>query len=124
MSRTIIAAVAAIILVSAAFGQSDKPQAFDIVDVHSSPPSGLAQARLNASGGVPRGERYELRNATMLDLISRAYNVTADNVAEGPGWLGADRFDIIAKIPANTSTERRSRHVENHACRQVCSQGS
>jgi len=38
-------------------------------------------------GGLMRGGRYELRTATMVELITAAYGVDADNVLGGPvGW--------------------------------------
>jgi uncharacterized protein (TIGR03435 family) len=52
-----------------------------------------------------RGGRYELRTATMLDLISVAYGVEGDNVLGGPSWLETDRFDLIAKATPSTSAE-------------------
>ncbi len=55
------------------------------------------------SGGVLRGERYDLRKATVLDLIRIAYNVDPDVVLGGPNWLEFDRFDIGAQAPAGTS---------------------
>jgi uncharacterized protein (TIGR03435 family) len=58
------------------------------------------------SGGVLRGERYDLRKATMLDLIRIAYNVDPEVVVGGPNWLEFDRFDIAAKAPASSSTEQ------------------
>ncbi len=39
----------------------------------------------------------------MLDLIKTAYEADGDTVTGGPGWLESDRFDVIAKAPANTS---------------------
>jgi len=54
------------------------------------------------SGGVPRNGRYELRNASMVDLIRTAYDVSEDRVSGGPSWISSDRFDVIAKIPPNT----------------------
>jgi len=51
------------------------------------------------------GGRYELTNATMVDLIRAAYNVDADKVLGGPNWLESDRFDVIAKAPPRTSPE-------------------
>jgi len=54
-------------------------------------------------GGVLRDGRYELRRATMLDLIKTAFGVDADTVLGGPGWLEWDRFDVIAKAPPATS---------------------
>jgi uncharacterized protein (TIGR03435 family) len=80
---------------------SNKPQSFEIADVHESAPSALA----SLSGGVPRGGRYELRNATMVDLVRTAYDVTDDKVVGGPTWVGADRFDVIAKTPPNVTAE-------------------
>jgi uncharacterized protein (TIGR03435 family) len=56
-------------------------------------------------GGVLRAGRYEIRYATMLDLIKTAYGVDADTVFGGPSWLETDRFDVIAKAPANTAPE-------------------
>jgi hypothetical protein len=43
------------------------------------------------SGGVLRGERYDLRKATMLDLIRIACNVDPDTVVGGPNWERAVR---------------------------------
>jgi uncharacterized protein (TIGR03435 family) len=54
------------------------------------------------SGGVLRGERYDLRKATMLELISVAYNVDQAIVLGGPNWLEFDRFDVAGKAPAGT----------------------
>ena len=44
--------------------------------------------------------RYELKNATMVDLIRTAWGVDADKVVGGPDWLDLDRFDVIATVPA------------------------
>lgn len=54
------------------------------------------------SGGMLRGERYDLRKATMLDMIRLAYGVDADKVAGGPSWLDLDRFSVAGKAPAST----------------------
>jgi uncharacterized protein (TIGR03435 family) len=55
-----------------------------------------------ASGGVLRGGRYDLRKATMLDLIKTAWGVDPDTVFGGPNWLELDRFDVSAKVPPET----------------------
>jgi uncharacterized protein (TIGR03435 family) len=86
----------------AIFGQSaGAPPAFDIADVHLSAHS----TNPNMTGGVIHAGRYELRKATMVDLIRTAFGVDADSVAGGPSWLESDRFDVIAKAPPNTSLE-------------------
>jgi uncharacterized protein (TIGR03435 family) len=60
---------------------------------------------MNMQGGVFRAGRYEIRYASMLDLIDTAYGVDADTVVGGPAWLETDRFDVIAKAPPGTSPE-------------------
>jgi uncharacterized protein (TIGR03435 family) len=83
------------------FGQSGSATpSFDVADVHVRPHS--SNASPNRSGGVLRADRYDLRNATMLDLITLAYDVDPQTVVGGPNWLERNRFDIIAKAPVST----------------------
>src|SRR5665213_41844 len=89
--------MAALFCGAAAFCQP----AFEIADVQVSPHSNNPTMR----GGIARAGQYELRTATMLDLISRAYDINATNIAGGPSWIETDRFDVIAKVPANTTPE-------------------
>jgi len=75
---------------------------FDIADVHVSPKSTIAYM----SGGVLRAGRYEIRRATMLDLIRIAYGVDDNSkIQGGPSWLELDRFDVIARAPASATQE-------------------
>lgn len=74
-----------------------------MADVHVRPPS--SNPRPFMTGAILRGERYDVRNATMLDLISLAYGLDRETVVGGPNWLDRDRFDIIAKAPAGSSLE-------------------
>ena len=90
----------AALLSGAAFGQSTSTKpAFQIADVHVSPHA----SNPIMQGGVLRAGRYELRQATMLDLIKTAYGVDPETVVGGPGWLESDRFDVIAKASPATS---------------------
>jgi len=73
----------------------------DKVDVH---PSAHIWNPL-VQGGRVRADRYELRQATVLDLIQFAYAVDRDSVFGGPSWLNWDRFDVVATIPSSTTTE-------------------
>ena len=57
------------------------------------------------SGGFLRGERYDLRKVTMLDLIRLAYGFEPDAVPGGPDWLALTRFDIAARTRASTSPQ-------------------
>jgi uncharacterized protein (TIGR03435 family) len=56
-------------------------------------------------GAILVADRYQLRQANMVDLIRTAYGVEAENVLGGPSWLESDRFDVIAKAPPNTPPE-------------------
>lgn len=52
-----------------------------------------------------RDGRYEIKSATMLDLIRLAWNFDAERVLGGPEWLEQDRFDVIARVPADSAAE-------------------
>src|SRR5262245_47169006 len=94
-----VISLASIAMVS--FGQSSSSQAtFEVTDVHVSPRGSLPAMRTAVRGG-----RYELQNATMVDLIRTAYGIDAENVFGGPHWVEFDRFDVIAKVAANTPDE-------------------
>jgi uncharacterized protein (TIGR03435 family) len=75
------------------------------------PKFGLADVRVSTTprwfgqnnGGSIRDGRYIHREASMLSLIEAAYSVTEDSVADGPGWLDTDLFDVIAKVPQGTT---------------------
>ncbi len=86
------------LVAAAAFGQT-----FDIADVHMSPRKEWTQTPINRmDGGVLGGDRYEIRRASMLDLIRTAYSVDADKVFGGPSWLEYNRYDIVAKTKPGT----------------------
>ncbi len=85
-----------------AFGQTPEAQpAFEAADVHVSAKTGNQFPRT----GPVRGGRYEIKTATMLDLIRIAYGFDPDKILEGPNWLELDRFDIRAKVPPNSTPE-------------------
>ena len=91
------------LLAAAAFGQSNIRPSFDIADVHMSPRKNWSQIPTNQmDGGVLGGDRYEIRRASMLDLIRNAYGIDADKIFGGPAWLDYDRYDILAKTKPAT----------------------
>jgi uncharacterized protein (TIGR03435 family) len=91
------------LLPSVVFGQSSEtPATFEIADVHV---SAHTSGRPYMRGRLLRGDRCELRTATMVDLIARAYGIDDDKVVGGPSWLEMDRFDVIAKTPPSTTPE-------------------
>src|SRR5690349_23666714 len=102
MARVFSGIICTLFFYIALFAQSaDTQRAFDAADIHLSPRS----TNPNMTGGVLRSGRYELRKATMVDLIKTAYGVDADSVVGGPNWIESDRFDVIAKAPAGASPD-------------------
>src|SRR5438552_1562767 len=86
----------------AIFGQSSgTAPRFEIAGIHISPKTANPFFR----SGAPRGGRYEMKNATMVDLIRIAYGFDPDKVLGGPNWLELDRFDVTAKLPAGSTPE-------------------
>jgi len=84
----------------AAFGQSAETiPSFEVADVHVTTQS----ASSPRTGGSIRNGRYEIKNLTILDLISLAYGADQAKIQGGPSWLASDRFDIVAKVPAGTN---------------------
>src|ERR1700722_16559518 len=91
------AALSGLLAIVPALAQQQK---FEIADVHVSPTArGFAQN----FGGVLRSGRYVNRDATMLNLIVEAYGGAEDGLSGGPGWIGSDLFDVIAKVPDGTT---------------------
>jgi len=81
-------------------GSASAPR-FLMADVHT----GNRTPNSVMSGGFYRGGRYELHNATMIDLIRTAYGVDPDKVIGGPAWATKDAFEIVATAPADTKPE-------------------
>ena len=88
-------------------GQSVPATKFEVADVRVSVPAENVPPALNTAVriGVPRNGLYEIRRATMLDLVRTAYAVEADKVLGGPHWLEMNRFDIVAKVPPSATRE-------------------
>jgi uncharacterized protein (TIGR03435 family) len=101
MVRALAGVCLAVFLSVPVLGQSDKP-VFDTADVHAVAPTQFGD---NMSGGVLRAGRYDVRSATMVDLVRLAYGVDSEHVLGGPGWLDTDRFDVLAKAPAEATPE-------------------
>jgi uncharacterized protein (TIGR03435 family) len=65
--------------------------AFEVASVKPSDPD--SQLKIDfAAGG-----RLFVRHATLRFLIKIAYDVTDDQLAGGPGWVGSARFDVQAR---------------------------
>ncbi len=97
--KRILAGLSVVVFTASAQSTAERPR-FEAASVQLS--AAVTNPETVTSGGVLRGERYQLSKATMLDLIRIAWDVDRDIVFGGPGWLEFDRFDIAAKAPAGT----------------------
>lgn len=86
---------------SAAWGQQPAATkvAFNLTDVHDSPRVSFPYS----NGGQLHGDRYSLRQSTLVDMIALAFGVKPEMVQGGPNWLEMRRFDIAAKADPKTS---------------------
>jgi uncharacterized protein (TIGR03435 family) len=64
-----------------------------IVDVHSSPYRSAIYYSMNIGH-----QRYDMRDATILDMIEFAYDREGDAIIGGPTWIDFDRFDVVARV--------------------------
>lgn len=89
------------------FGQSGgNAPGFELADVHPSAHMALASpGRTFMRTGFYGGGRYEIHNATMVDLVRTAYGLDPDKVLGGPAWVEIDRFDVIAKAPPKSTPD-------------------
>jgi len=80
--------------------------AFTAVDIHRSP-AGLRTSVHMARkvGPVIAGGLFQMRNATILDMINAAYGFDSRKVTGGPQWLDWDRFDVNAVAPPDSNAE-------------------
>jgi uncharacterized protein (TIGR03435 family) len=102
MNRAIIGTVLLVGIVPVGIAQTPEPRPkFEAVDVHVSANRNNPFLRVSPV----RGGRYELKLATMVDLIRLAYGFDPDKILGGPNWLEMDRFDLVGKVPPNSTPE-------------------
>src|SRR5262245_51093052 len=108
MTRAFTSAGLVVLFSGALFGQAGitasgpSGPAFEAADVHVSP---KVRVPSMAAGGL-RGTRYLVRQATMVDLISLAYEIDNNKRLAGPSWLDLARFDLSARAPSGSTPEQ------------------
>src|SRR4051794_28954057 len=97
VNRAFAGMVVAAFLSGVVFGQSSETRpAFEMADVHVSPHSASPQM----TGGILRAGRYELRKASMVDLIKTAYGIDADSVVGDRVGLNRIGLTLLRERPA------------------------
>jgi uncharacterized protein (TIGR03435 family) len=83
----------------AAFAQSPEP-AFEVASVKPSTPRSVRMFDgMLAGGSIRNPGMISYSRATLDDLVVRAYGLAGRERISGPAWLGAEPYDIYAKIP-------------------------
>jgi uncharacterized protein (TIGR03435 family) len=77
------------------------PTEFEVADIKPSDPNASGPGR---GGGFQPGGRLDLRGITLKDLITIAWDTTSGLVTGGPKFIETDKFDIVAKAPAQATT--------------------
>ena len=72
-----------------------------------------ATVKLNQSGRNPgstgrSGGQLVFENTSLRECIAIAYGISADRdyAISGPAWIGTERYDIVAKVAAETPKEQ------------------
>src|ERR1035438_7569069 len=99
MFRATVAAGMAVATVCAAFGQSAAtPLKFEVSSIKPAAPS--PDGRLMIRERVGPG-RLDYSGVSLKTMIQRACEVQ-DYQISGPDWMASTRFDVVAKLPADS----------------------
>lgn len=84
------------------------PVAFEVASVRPAAPRGPDERVIVVKTGGPGStdpERVRYRDIDLRNLLLEAYGVPVDQLAI-PDWVKTERYDIMAKIPPDTTKER------------------
>jgi bla regulator protein blaR1 len=82
-----------------AFAQQAAPPQFEVASIKPSDPNDRRMMFRMMPGGA-----VNLHGITLKALVQQAYDLRDFQVSGGPGWIGADKYDITAKAE-NASDE-------------------
>jgi uncharacterized protein (TIGR03435 family) len=75
-------------------------------------PGGRGMTTVTGGPGSPDPERASYTNITLKNLLMTAYAVKQYQIA-GPAWLDTEHYDIIAKVPPDSTKEQFSQMLQN-----------
>ena len=80
-------------VVQPGYTQTSGP-AFEVATIKPAAPSSDGHTHIN----YPPDDRFSATNITLPALMQWAYGVPQKQILDGPSWLSASRFDIVAKV--------------------------
>jgi uncharacterized protein (TIGR03435 family) len=98
MGRPFLALLITAVTAAPAFAQTDTRPAFAVATIKKNTSGDGAQSMRLQPGG-----RIVASNQPLRRLIVFAYGLQPQQLAGGPAWIDADRFDIVAQAEGNLS---------------------
>jgi uncharacterized protein (TIGR03435 family) len=105
MLRAIMSAGLVIFTSSAALAQTAEPSpTFEVASVKPAAPITGNFIRVGMRGGPGSSDPGQItyNNVTVKNVLMNAYGVKGFQIS-GPGWLDAERYDIVAKLPRGST---------------------
>jgi uncharacterized protein (TIGR03435 family) len=99
MTLSILALAAAVVAAQSTSIPTSADVAFEVASIK---PNKSGETNSSTSG---RAGSFSATNVTARRLIIYAYRLREFQIAGGPGWIGADRFDIMARPPENAKAD-------------------
>ena len=108
MKRAIFAqASLAALLAMGASAQKETIPEFEVASIKPAPPpaGNMMMVRTRGGPGSDDPGRLDWQNVSLRNMLTNAFNLKEYQL-QGPDWLNTERFDVTAKIPADTSREQ------------------
>lgn len=110
MTRTIMfGALCVLESISSWAHAADDPPTFEVASVKPSVrpegTKGFFRVKMDGGPGTPDPTRIDYENVSMINLITRAYDLNHWQVS-GPDWMGLAMYDITARVPAGATEEQ------------------
>lgn len=105
-ARTVGLSLVILCLVPVAFGQSSA-LSFEVASIKVAEPitpAKITSGKLHVGMSVD-ASRVDIGSLSLAELVPMAFKLKPYQVS-GPDWMGAQRFDILAKLPEGASKEQ------------------
>jgi uncharacterized protein (TIGR03435 family) len=105
---TRILSLVALSLLSLTFAVCEEVPAFEVASITPCKP-GTPEPPGEHAGMVQftfPGGRFQANAVTLKYLLEWAYDLQSSQHSDGPAWLAADRYDIVAKASGNVTDEQ------------------
>jgi len=114
MLRALMATGLTVFTSCLAFAQTEAQPSFEVASVKPAAPQPMGRIMVGMRGGPGSGDPGQINYSyvSLRNLVMNAYDVKGYQVS-GPGWLDSERFDVVAKIPPNTTKEQFKLMLQN-----------